>query len=125
MNAKIALATEGNEVAAHFGHCPAFTIVEVEDGREESREVIANPGHQPGFLPRFLSGLGVTHIIAGGMGPAARNLFEQHGVTVIIGAQGSVDGVLQAFLSGSLATGPSQCHHGEADHHCGGHGHGC
>lgn len=125
MPVKVALATDGNNVAGHFGHCPAFTIVNIEDGREKSREVIANPGHRPGFLPRFLSELGVTHIIAGGMGPAARNLFEQHGVTVIIGAQGTVDQVLASFLAGTLATGPSQCHHGSEDHHCGGHGHGC
>lgn len=111
MKAKIALATEGDSIAGHFGHCPAFTVMDVEDGEVKKREVVANPGHQPGFLPRFLAGLGVTHIIVGGMGPAAQDLFNQQNITTIIGAQGAVENVVREFLDGTLKLGPSQCDH--------------
>ncbi|MGQ9496717.1 MAG: NifB/NifX family molybdenum-iron cluster-binding protein [Desulfotomaculales bacterium] len=119
---KLALATDGRYVAAHFGHCPAYTLAEVEDGQAKSVTTIPNPGHQPGFLPAYLSELGVTHVIAGGMGPRAQELFAARGITTIIGVQGTVNEVLDAFLAGKLAPGPSLCDHGAEGH---GHGGGC
>lgn len=119
---KIALATESGRVAAHFGHCPEFTICDVEGDRVVAWHVIPNPGHKPGFLPRFLSEQGVHHIIAGGMGPAAINLFEERDIKVTTGVQGPVEEVIDGFLRhGRLESGPSLCSHGTAGHQCGGH----
>lgn len=118
---RIALATEGGNVAAHFGHCPEFTIFDVEGDKIKARQVIANPGHKPGFLPRFLSEQGVNHIIAGGMGPAAINLFEERNIKVTIGVQGQVDDVINRLLKdGEVEAGPSLCSHGTEGHRCGG-----
>lgn len=116
---KLALATDGGYVAAHFGHCPEYTLVDVEDERIESQVTVPNPGHQPGFLPVYLDELKVTHVIAGGMGPKARELFAARGIATVIGAQGSVGEVISAFVAGKLVSGPSLCSHGT-----GGHGHG-
>ena len=30
---KVAVATESGQVAAHFGHCPEFTIYDVKDNQ--------------------------------------------------------------------------------------------
>ncbi|MCK4888845.1 MAG: NifB/NifX family molybdenum-iron cluster-binding protein [Candidatus Aminicenantes bacterium] len=117
---KIAIATEGEIVAQHFGRCSSYTIVEAEDGKVMKREVIANPGHAPGFLPKFLSELGVDFILSGGMGQKAITLFHHQGVEPIVGVSGSIDDVINNFLNGELETGESDCDHGKD-----GHGHDC
>lgn len=120
---KIAIATEGTAVAQHFGRCPAYTIVDAEDGKVINKEVIQNPGHEPGFLPKFLSEKGVDFILSGGMGPKAINLFHQNSVEPIVGVSGDVETVIADFLSGELETGESNCDHGNNNqgHDCSKH----
>lgn len=108
---KIAVTTDGGQVAQHFGRCPSYTIAQVDDGRIISQEVISNPGHQPGFLPGYLAERGVEVIIAGGMGPRAEGLFAQHGIETVVGAYGPVDKVLQAYLAGSMELDANICDH--------------
>ncbi len=112
---KIAVATEGDFVAGHFGHCPSFTLIDVADGKPVARAEIPNPGHEPGFLPRFLAEKGVNVIIAGGMGGRAQELFAQSGISTVVGAAGAVDEVAEAYLEGRLEVGDSQCDHGPGD----------
>ncbi|MBN2199415.1 MAG: hypothetical protein JW747_06140 [Candidatus Aminicenantes bacterium] len=118
---KIAVATEGGSVSAHFGRCPSYTLVEVRDGRIVSREEIPNPGHEPGFLPRYLSERGVDVIIAGGMGPRAQALFAERNIQSLTGVQGTVEEVLDKFLGQELEAGEDLCDH--KDHGDDGHGH--
>jgi predicted Fe-Mo cluster-binding NifX family protein len=110
---RIAVATENGQVAQHFGRCQEYTLFDVENGQIRSKVVIPNPGHQPGFLPRYLAEKGVSCIIAGGMGPSAQDLFAVQGIKTVLGASGPVDEVVKAYLSGNLALGPSACEHGE------------
>ena len=119
---KIAIATERGFVSAHFGRCPTYTIVDVQDGRVRSRQEIPNPGHQPGFLPQYLSEKGVEVIIAGGMGPRAQGLFAEKNIQTLIGIQGPLDEVIEAFVRGDLQTGQDLCDHGH--HHEGACRHG-
>jgi predicted Fe-Mo cluster-binding NifX family protein len=114
---KIAISTDGGSVSAHFGRCPSYTIVEVQDGKVVGRQEIPNPGHAPGFLPGYLAERGVTTIIAGGMGPRAQGLFADNRIETVIGVQGRVDAVLDAFLQGTLVGGKDLCDHGH--HHDG------
>ena len=120
---KIAIATEGTSVAQHFGRCPSYTIVEAEDGKVLKKEVVQNPGHEPGFLPKFLSEMGVNFILSGGMGPKAINLFNQNNVQPIVGVSGDIENVITDFLRGELKTGESDCDHGKngQGHYCGNH----
>lgn len=108
---KIAVATEGARVAEHFGHCAEYTIAEIEDGKLIGQTVIANPGHQPGFLPRYLAGLGVSYVIAGGMGVKAQDLFREAGIKTVVGVTGPVSLVIDDFLAGRLVGGESLCDH--------------
>jgi len=108
---KLAIATDQGQVSAHFGRCPTYTLVEISDGKVTRREEIDNPGHQPGFLPRYLSERNVGVIIAGGMGPRAQGLFAQHNIQTIIGVQGTIDEVLTKFLSHQLESGEDMCDH--------------
>jgi predicted Fe-Mo cluster-binding NifX family protein len=109
---KIAISTDGGSVSAHFGRCPSYTIVEIQDGKVVGRQEIPNPGHSPGFLPGYLAERGVTTIIAGGMGPRAQGLFADNRIETVIGVQGRVDEVVDAFLQGTLVGGKDLCDHG-------------
>ena len=79
---KIAVAVENGEVSAHFGHCDHFLVADIKDGKVNSTDAVANPGHTPGALPPFVAGLGASVIIAGGMGQKAIDLFKANGVIV-------------------------------------------
>ena len=106
---KIAISTDGNFVSAHFGRCPSFTIVEIENGELLNKQVIPNPGHHPGFLPQFLHEKGVSCIIAGGAGQRALNLFAQQNIQVMVGISGTVDEVIDKAIKGTLRGGDSFC----------------
>jgi len=108
---KIAISTDQGYVSAHFGRCQSYTIVEIKEGQVLSREEIPNPGHQPGFLPKYLSEKGVNCIIAGGMGPRAQGLFAQENIETIIGVQGPVNEVIEKFIKQELEVGDDLCGH--------------
>ncbi len=109
---KIAISTDGGSVSAHFGRFPSYTLVDIEDGKVVGRREVANPGHSPGFLPGYLAEMGVTTIIAGGMGPRAQGLFADNGIETILGVEGPVDEVVDRFLRGALEPGRDLCDHG-------------
>ena len=108
---KAAISTDQGYVSAHFGRCSTYTIIEIREGRVLSREEIPNPGHEPGFLPQFLSEKGVNCIIAGGMGPRAQALFAQKNIEAVIGVQGTVDEVIEKFIKQELEAGEDLCGH--------------
>ncbi len=114
---KIAISTEMDYVSAHFGRCSHYTLVEIEGDKVLTRELIDNPGHQPGFLPRFLAERGVTYVITGGMGPRAQSLFAQQGIETVVGVSGTVDEVIEKILKGELEGGESMCDHGHTSYH--------
>jgi predicted Fe-Mo cluster-binding NifX family protein len=109
---KVAISTDQGHVSAHFGRCLSYTIVDIKEGKVLSREEIPNPGHQPGFLPQYLSEKGVNCIIAGGMGPRAQGLFAQKNIEPVIGVQGAVDEVIEKFMNQELEVGDDLCGHG-------------
>ena len=106
---KIAVASEGNIVTGHFGHCENFNIYTVENGAVVKAESIPNPGHRPGFLPVFLHELGVTVIISGGMGSGAVEIFNEKGIEVITGAVGEAEAMAKAYIKGELKSGGGVC----------------
>lgn len=109
---KAAISTDAGSVSAHFGRCPAFTIVDIENGKVLHKEVIENPGHQPGFIPQFLHERGVDCIVAGGMGGRATSLFNEFGIRTVVGISGSIDSVIGKLSTGELKSGESTCQPG-------------
>ena len=118
---KIAAVCDGNEISRHFGHCEAFAIYENQSDIVSAPNVVPNPGHRPGFLPVFLKDRGCNVIIAGGMGQAAVDIFNEHGIEVVLGASGSADDAVQAYLHGELASTGSVCAEHEHHHEDGSH----
>lgn len=106
---RIAISTDGDFVSAHFGRCPSFTIVDIENDKIVRREVVNNPGHQPGFIPQFLHEKGIKCIVAGGMGMRATGFFNELGIQVIVGLSGKIDEVIEKLKKGTLKGGESLC----------------
>jgi len=106
---KIGVAKEGNYVSQHFGHCEGFEVFNVEDGVINGRHFVPNPGHRPGFLPPYLADRGVNVVIAGGMGQTAQELFQARGISVVVGAQGSLEDVVNRYIKGELVSTGSVC----------------
>ncbi|NLJ80854.1 MAG: dinitrogenase iron-molybdenum cofactor [Firmicutes bacterium] len=106
---KIAVASDNRAVAAHFGYCREFSIFETEEAQITAVKTVANPGHRPGFLPKFLQGLGIKVIISGGMGQNAIQLFQEEGIQVVTGAEGSAEEVVQEYLQKKLPISSDPC----------------
>ncbi len=108
---KIAVASEGDIITQHFGHCKNFNIYTALDNVIVESESIDNPGHKPGFLPNFLNDLGVNVIIAGGIGAGAVEIFNEKGIEVIVGASGSARNAAESYLQGDLKSTGDICDH--------------
>jgi predicted Fe-Mo cluster-binding NifX family protein len=93
------------QVSPHFGRCPYFTVIAVEDSEVSSVESVANPhhaNHQPGQVPAFVKDLGAEVMISGGMGRRAISLFDQYSIQIATGATGTVGNALNCYLRGEL-----------------------
>ena len=106
---KVAISTNNNQVSAHFGRCPLFTTIDIEDGKVIKQETIENPGHEPGLIPKFLNEKDVQYIIAGGMGMRATGFFQEYGIKTIVGVQGTIGDVIKKMQDGTLEGGESLC----------------
>ncbi len=114
MNMKIVVPVAEGCLNLHFGHCVGFDVFDIaEDGKTIAKKgYIEAPPHEPGLLPKFLDEKEVTHIIAGGMGVRARDLFTERGIKVTVGAQSAPsDEVIAHFIAGTLITGTNACDH--------------
>ncbi len=86
----------------HFGHCPYFIIVEIDDNKGilnvKSMENPLAKEHAAGDLPNLMKELGINIIATGGMGPKAQEFFAAFGIKPIIGVYGKVKDVLEEIL---------------------------
>jgi predicted Fe-Mo cluster-binding NifX family protein len=109
-------------ISPHFGRCPYFALVDVEDGTISGVQNIANPyysQHQPGQVPGFIRSQQADVMLSGGMGGRAVAFFQQYGIQPVTGASGTVGQSVEMFLSGQL-TGTAPCaesiEHGHGQH---------
>ncbi|MBN1433691.1 NifB/NifX family molybdenum-iron cluster-binding protein [Candidatus Fermentibacterales bacterium] len=120
----VAVPSESDEglespVAEHFGRCPFFTMVEIENGEIGAVSSLSNPfyaSHSPGEVPMLLERSGARVILAGGMGRRAMALFSEFGIESSTGASGTVGQTVRAFLQGNLRGG-SPCPGGSGHAH--------
>jgi len=106
---RVAISTDGDNVAAHFGRCPSYTIVDIEESKVIDTKVIENPGHMPGAIPQLMDEMDVDVMIAGGMGPRAINFFSKYEIQTVVGIDGKIDDVIEALLAGTLKGAESLC----------------
>jgi predicted Fe-Mo cluster-binding NifX family protein len=111
---RIAIPVVDGVLSAHFGHCQCFALLDVDQATQRvlGREDVDAPPHEPGLLPAWLAQRDVDAIIAGGMGRRAQDLFSQHDIQVIVGAEARAPEALVAeYLAGTLVTGANVCDH--------------
>jgi len=108
---KIVVSSDNNRkldssVSHHFGRCPYFTIVDIEENEIINVELIENPyfnSHSPGQVPSFIQGLGAEVMLAGGMGRRAISIFDNFGIKCSTGAAGTVRNAVNNYVSGGLS----------------------
>jgi len=115
----IAVSSDSNNgmdagIHQHFGRCPFYTFIEVEEGAVKNTFVEENPyfnAHSPGQVPAYINSKNADVMIAGGMGARAVQFFEQYGIKPVTGVSGTVRNAVDAFLAGD-ADGVEPCSHG-------------
>ncbi len=124
---RIAVSADNNNgldsvVSPHFGRCPFFVLVDLDDHGVTSVGEVDNPfygHHQPGQVPGYIHSLGASVMLTGGMGQRAITFFQQYGIEGVTGAYGTVRQSVERYLGGQLH-GAEPCkesqehHHGEA-----------
>lgn len=108
---KFAIAADGDEVATHFGRCEYYLVIEVTDGQMAGRYRLDSPGHEPGRLPKLLKDEDIDCVVAGGMGPRAKQLFAQMQIGAILGVSGRLDDAISRIAADELVAGEDQCLH--------------
>lgn len=108
--------------SSHFGHCAAYTVARVRDGKIEDVSIMPNGGHEEGgcLAPvQELARAGVSALLAGGMGARPLNAMHAAGIKVYhsSGSQ-TVGQALEAFATGRLTPfGEDQLCRGCGGHH--------
>jgi len=92
-------------VSSHFGRCPYFVLVDLQDGEITTTSAVPNPyysQHQPGQVPGFIHSQGVDVMLSSGMGGRAIAFFEQYGIQAATGASGTVRHALEQYAGHQL-----------------------
>ncbi len=92
-------------MAHHFGRCPYYVFIEIEDKETKNVETKENPffnKHEPGIVPQFIANEKADIVIAGAMGPRAIEWFEKLKVKPITTAPGKIKNILKDCLDGKL-----------------------
>ena len=108
---RIAIASDENKglqsrVAQHFGRCPYYIFVTMEDDIVKETIAVENPyhaAHEAGMVPAFIHQQQADVMIAGGMGRRAIQFFTDYGIKIATGAAGTVQQALDAYMQGYLA----------------------
>ncbi|NOQ29441.1 MAG: dinitrogenase iron-molybdenum cofactor biosynthesis protein [Methanosarcinales archaeon] len=113
---KVCIPTEreggiDDAVGQHFGRVPTYTLVDVETNKVE---VIPNTSEHRGGVgvpPEFISKTGTHVMLCSGLGPKAVHMFEEFGIDVFVGAEGTVRDAIEAWQQGRLteATDENAC----------------
>ena len=109
---KIAVPVANSSLSTHFGHAEHFMVFTTNDGQVMGHESHSPPPHQPGTYPRWLASLGVSDIIAGGMGQRAIDIFLENGINVYTGVNAAApEELVKQLLNGTLVAGVNLCDH--------------
>jgi Mrp family chromosome partitioning ATPase/predicted Fe-Mo cluster-binding NifX family protein len=96
---KFALPLDNGKLAAKFSQAQHFALFTVKDGAIVDQETIPTPPHEPGGIPEILDDLGITHVIAAGLGEKAQGLIQHKGIQVFPGIPNETpEQLVQNFL---------------------------
>ena len=104
---KICIPTVGNNglddtIGEHFGRVPTYTIINLDN---DEVKVIPNTSQHTGgigYPPEIMAKEGVNVMVCRGLGRRAISMFEEFGIDVYIGANGTVKDAIEDFKQGRL-----------------------
>ena len=107
---KIAIPVTNGQLNDSFDHIHQFYIFTIENNFIIKEEVMTPPPHEPEVYPKWLAEVGVTDVIAGGMGQKTIALFNQNKIHVFVGVslKPPKELVLE-LLNGILETSDNTC----------------
>ncbi|NDP19896.1 MAG: dinitrogenase iron-molybdenum cofactor biosynthesis protein [Paludibacter sp.] len=124
---KIAVPTkENNHIDDHFGHCEFYTIYTISDQNviltKERLESPQGCGCKSN-IAYDLAEMGVSIMLAGGIGEGAINKLASQNIEVIRNCKGNDDEIVSEYLAGNINDGGSSCaahasHDGDEGHVC-------
>lgn len=111
-------SSEQGVLYPHFGHAPRFAIVETEGETVVGTQHLCPEQGGHAAVPPWLKALGVSCLIAGGLGAKAIENLNLHDIDVHYGApELPVQSIAELWLKGSLRLDPRPCDH-KHDHDC-------
>ena len=96
---RLAITTDGTRISEHFGHCPSFTIVDIENGQIINKQLVQNNFVHGGggcMAVNEILKFNIDHVITGGMGMGAQQKFANANVGVTA-FSGTVIDAIKAF----------------------------
>lgn len=122
---KIALpVTSANKIDDHFGHCEKYAVYTISEQNEivavdelESEQGCGCKSNIAGTLAK----MGVSEMLAGGIGNGAVNVLANNSISVVRGCSGDAAEVVKSYLSGGVLDSGINCAQHEHHHHSEGH----
>ena len=113
---KICIPTMGDkglddQVGEHFGRVPTYTLIDTETNEVKVFNNSSEHMGGTGYPPEIIAQTGAEVMLCGGLGRRAVAMFEELGIMVYVGANGSVKDAVQLWKSGKLqqATDENAC----------------
>ncbi len=124
---KVCIPTSGNgglddTVGEHFGRVPTYTIIDTETNEVKViKNTTLHMGGE-GYPPHLIRSVGAEVMICSGLGRRAIAMFEEMGVSVYVGAYGTVRDAINMWQKGKLqmATDENACRQHKFRDHRGG-----
>lgn len=123
---RIAIPSENGKLCAHFGHCEAFSIVDVDEktGHIDNIKIDAPEEGVSCHCASWVAMQGVDLVLAGGIGGRPAAALVENGIEVIAGCPSlDIEELVTSYIQNNLELGENSCGHDD-NHHCHGHGEG-
>jgi len=104
---RIAIATDQEYVASHFGCAPAFTIAEIENAKIRKTLILPNPGCRHEYWGDLFCRNSIKALLTGNIGDHAIAVLHGCGIEVFSGVTGRVEDAVRKYLAGELRAEPS------------------
>lgn len=115
-----------NQIDGHFGHCEYYAVYSISEEEHNIIDVQIIKAEQgcgcKSNIASVLSDLGVTVMLAGGIGAGAINVLNMHGIEVIRGCEGEAGEAVKQYLQGQVKDSGTSCQQHEQHHQ---QGHSC
>jgi Uncharacterized conserved protein len=89
-------------VHQHFGRCPYYALIDDDTGEVKVFNNTSEHLGGVGLPPELIKKYGVDIMLCAGLGPKAVGMFEDLGITVYVGAAGTIRDAVEQWRSNKL-----------------------